>query len=265
MRLQDGIPRHAQISQWLRTEIEQGRFSPNEKLPSENELCKMFEVSRVTVRKALQTLENEQLIYRSQGLGSFVGDLRPRQWLLHLTDFEEDMRKAGMEAVSRVIRQTVEPVPERVASLLRLHEGDKVLRLVRLRLGDGQPIALDITWLPLFYGQLINGYDLEKETIFRILERDYDIPVQKGFYRIQAENADARVAEYLQVEPGRALLLMDRLSLTTGDKPVYYQKRYIRSDRMMYELVADRGDGGRQGESNMPLREFLPIFNREES
>ncbi|MCW9705576.1 GntR family transcriptional regulator [Fodinibius salsisoli] len=260
--LKEGIPRHTQISQWLRQQIEDHKFKADEQLPSENELCQKFEVSRVTVRKALQTLENEQLIYRSQGLGSFVNDDRPRQSLIQLTDFEEDMQRAGMEASSSVITFKPVPVVEPIASKLNIDPDSTVVRLDRLRLGDGQPIAFDITWLPMFYGQLIEGYELDKETIYDILERDYEIPVDKGYYRIEAESADAYLANHLQVEEQAALLLIDRLSLTVGEKPVYYQKRYYRSDRIVYELMAERNRDSKGGEGNMPLREFLPVVKK---
>lgn len=258
--LKEGIPRHAQISQWLRQQIEEGVFKTDEKLPSENELCKNFDVSRVTVRKALQTLENEHLIYRSQGLGSFVCDDRPRQSFMQLTDFVEDMRRAGLKASSEVVQLKPVSVTDKVASKLNVDFDQKVLRLDRLRMGDGQPIAFDITWLPMFYGQLIEGYNLEDETIYGILERDYDIPVEKGYFRIEAENADKYLADHLQVSKGNALLLIDRLSLTVGDKPIYYQKRYYRSDRIVYELMAER-QADSTGE-DLPLREFVPIFKK---
>lgn len=260
--LREGTPRHKQISQWLRQQIEEGTFSVNEKLPSENELCEKFDVSRVTVRKALQTLENENLIYRSQGLGSFVCDDRPRQSFIQLTDFVEDMRRAGMEATSEVIQLKTEATADQIASILNIDTESTVVRLDRLRLGDGQPIAFDITWLPMFYGQLIEGYKLEEETIYKILERDYDIPVEKGYYRIEAENAGTYLSNHLQVEDGTALLLIDRLSLTLGDKPIYYQKRYYRSDRIVYELMAERKSDTGTGKDNMPLREFIPVFNK---
>src|SRR5699024_8009994 len=98
------IPRHEQISNRIRKQIESGSYKVDEKLPSENDLSEKFGVSRVTVRRALQTLESEQLIYRCQGLGSFVKDNRSHQSLVRLADFVEDMKRAGMEASSRVIQ-----------------------------------------------------------------------------------------------------------------------------------------------------------------
>jgi GntR family transcriptional regulator len=234
----------------------------DQKLPSENELAEEFDVSRVTVRRSLQTLENEQLIYRRQGLGSFVKDNRSHQTFVRLTDFVEDMKRAGMEASSEVLSLEPAAATENIASQLKVEPKTTILRLDRLRKGDGKPIAFDMTWLPMFYGQLIENFDLQNETIYGILEREYDIPVKKGFFRIEAENADSYLAKHLSVKEGTALLLIDRLSLTVGDKPVYYQKRYYRSDRIVYELMAERNPESQKGKDDMPLREFIPVFNK---
>ena len=260
--LKEGTPRHEQISDHLRDKIESGDYKVDEKLPSENELADKFDVSRVTVRRSLQTLQNENLIYRRQGLGSFVKDNRSHQTFVRLTDFVEDMKRAGMEASSEVLGLKPVTAPEHICSQLKIEPNSTVVRLDRLRKGDGKPIAFDITWLPMFYGQLIENFDLQDQTIYGIMEREYDIPVEKGFFRIEAENADDYLAKHLSVSEGTALLLIDRLSLTVGDKPIYYQKRYYRSDRIVYELMAERNPESQKGKDDMPLREFIPVFNK---
>ncbi len=263
MTLESGRPRHEQISDWLRDQIDDGAYDIDEKLPSEKELGERFDVSRVTVRRALQTLENEDYIYRRQGLGSFVKEQRAAQGLVRLTDFAQDMAQAGLEARSEVEHHAPETPPPDVAVHLETDE-QKVMRLDRLRLGDDRPVAFDRTWLPMFYAQLLEGHDLEHETIYQILETEYDIPILRGHYRISAANADAAVAKALGVESGEALLLIERLSLTEGDKRVYYQRRYYRSDRVAYELELARDPSSRAtGEHGMPLHDFEPVFETD--
>ena len=262
MELESGRPRHEQISDHLRQQIEEGTYGVDDKLPSENELGERFGVSRVTVRRALQTLESEGYIYRRQGLGSFVQERRAPQGLVRLTDFAQDMAQAGLEATSQVEHHAPEEPPVDVAARLDLDDV-QVMRLDRVRLGDGRPVAFDRTWLPMFYAQLLEDHDLTRETIYGILERDYDIPVLRGRYRITAAEADADTAEALDVEPGRALLLIHRLSLTQGDKPVYFQRRYYRSDRVAYELELARDTDARPPDGGMPLRDFEPVFETD--
>lgn len=260
MKLKDGIPRHAQITNWLRSRIETGEFKSDEKLPSENELAKKFDVSRVTVRRALQSLESEEMIYRCQGLGSFVKDERTSHNLVRLTDFNEDMAKAGLKATSEVRDFITVDAPDWLAEILDIEEGTKVIRIDRLRLGDGHPIAFDSTWLPILYGQLLDKDKLGETTIYRQLEENYDIPIVRGCYRISADVADEQLASDMKVPENSPLLLIDRTSFTIGGKAVYYQKRFYRSDKVMYEMTLER-DQNDLSSSEMPLKEFIPVFN----
>lgn len=259
--LESGKPRHEQISDWIRERIFTGEFAPNHQLSSENQICDQFGVSRITVRRALQTLESEGLIYRRQGLGAFVSDKRVPQGMVRLTSFVEDMAHAGLEAQSLIVAHMQVSCPESVAIQLNLEPGKKVSMLERLRLGDGEPIAFDRTWLPVFYGQLLEGFDLTNDTIYRILEEEFEIEVLRGHYRLDAVNADRFLSEHLKVQEGKALFLIERTSMTTRNKPVYFQRRYYRTDRVSYELELARDQKTQKaGIKAMPLREFAPKF-----
>ncbi len=259
MILKKGIPRHAQISQWLRNQIDKGVYEVDEKLPSENELAEKFDVSRVTIRRALQSLESESIIYRCQGLGSFVSDERVTHDFVKLTDFNEDMAKAGLDPSSVVKKFETVNAPDWLLPLLDIDKGSKVLQIDRLRLGDGEPIAFDKTWLPIFYGQLLDEDELADSTIYRLLEENYDIEVLRGCYKLSAEVADKGLAEVLQVDENSPLFVIDRLSTTIGEKPLYYQKRYYRNDKVVYQMTLERSPG--ESSNNMPLKEFAPVFN----
>lgn len=261
MKLKDGIPRHAQISQWLRDKIESGEYVPDEKLPSENELAKKFDVSRVTIRRALQSLDNEEIIYRCQGLGSFVKDERTPHNLVRLTDFNEDMAKAGLDASSKVIRFESVNTLQWLSDILNVEQGNKVIRIDRLRLGNGEPIAFDSTWLPILYGQLLDKKALQESTIYKQLEENYEIPIVRGCYRMSAELADEELAGHLDVPENSALFLIDRISYTIGEKPVYYQKRYYRNDKVKYQMTLERDSAMESDSPDLPLKEFAPVFN----
>ncbi|MDX1585131.1 MAG: GntR family transcriptional regulator [Balneolaceae bacterium] len=263
MDLKEGTPLHKQISDWLKQEIRAGNLEVNEKLPSENELSEKFDVSRVTVRRALQTLENEQLIYRCQGLGSFVSDHRTHQSFSFLNDFTEELAGSGLKPSSKLISFGHENISHRkdILSYLDIRNKEIAVKLERIRLGDDEPIAYDITWMPVFYGQLMEGFDLEKTTIFEILENEYDIPIEKGCYRIESAIADDKRAEYLKVEENTPLLQINKITYTIGDKPVYFQKRYYRNDKMVFEIMTDRPQRQpREGEPQS-ISQFSAHFN----
>ena len=117
--------------------------------------------------------------------------------------------------------------------------------------------------MPPFYAQLLEGFDLETDTIYRILEEEFEIPILMGRYRLDATNADENLAQHLQVPVHKALFLIERLSIGAKEKPVYFQRRYYRTDRVMYEveLARDKHEPGK-GSKTMPLREFAPVFKK---
>ncbi|NNE69123.1 MAG: GntR family transcriptional regulator [Rhodothermales bacterium] len=258
-KLRSGTPRHVQVSEWLRGQIESGEWGIDDQLPSESQLGERFSVSRITVRRALQTLESEGIIYRRQGLGSFVGTSRVHQGLHRLTDFAEDMKAAGLEPSSKVVHSEFEPATEIVAKALDIDEGTSVLRMDRVRLGDQEPLAFDRTWLPNFFGRLLDGRDLSHETIYHILEVDYQIPIISGRFRIEAINAPADISQHLGIPWGRALLMIERVSVTEAERRVYYQQRFYRSDRVAYALELARRTG-ENATGGLPIRDFEAIF-----
>lgn len=260
---ESGRPRHEQLSAWLRSKIEDGTYEVDDQLPSEHQLSDCFGVSRITVRRALQTLEHEGLIYRRQGLGSFVRDRYAQQGLVRLMDFAQEVTQVGLDASSDVLHHAQETAPSDVAAALHLDPDATVARLDCLHRGNGEPLAFDRTWFPLFYAQLLEGHDLTRASLHNLLERDYDIPVICSRYRITAAEAPPSIAGPLATPPHRVLLLIECLSLTQSDKPVYFQRRYHRSDRVDYELELER-DPNRLPDpsSGMVLKAFTPTFYR---
>lgn len=262
----NNIPLHEQISNRLRKAILENEYAPEQKLPSEHELSKQFDASRITVRHALETLVNEGLIYKKQGLGSFVRSRKVSEPLIHLHDFMEEIARAGYEATSKVLSFKKTKAPREITDILGLEPDSAVVQMDRIRMGDGQPLAFDRTWFPLQYGKLLITRDLEHKTIYKILEEEFGIPILTGRYQIKAANADKELGQHLNVAPNKALLLVDRTSCTTGQKKVYYQQRYIRPDKMAYQLFLERpehADHTISKDGAASLKEFIPVFHNK--
>lgn len=251
------VPLYHQLKQVLQSDMEQGIYKPGERLPSEPELVREYGVSRITVRQALDELEAEGRVVRRHGKGTYVAEprieqglVRLTQGLVRLTDFVEDMQQAGQNPSSRVLAFEHEPARPAIAKALNVLIGTEVVRIDRLRLAEERPIAYDTTWLPLRFGALLTGMDLTQETIYHILETRYAIPVFSGEFYISAAEATAQQAAYLEGAPGTALLVIKRISYTTGDEPVYIQERYYRPDRVQYRVTLRRyKDEGYDNES----------------
>ncbi len=257
-RLNEGpTPLYHQLKQVLQNEIEHGLYKPGDRLPSEPELVRQYGVSRITVRQALDGLEAEGRVVRRHGKGTYVTEPRIEQPLIRLTDFVEDMQQAGQHPSSHVLAYEHEAAHPAIASALNIASGTEVVRMDRLRLANGRPIAIDTTWLPLRFGALLAGLDLTKETIYHILETRYAIPILSGTFSISAAPATPQQAKHLEIDPGSALLLIQRISYTTGNEPVYIQDRYYRPDRVHYRVMLEQ-QGDKAGRSK--IDEFRAVF-----
>ncbi|MBE3560299.1 MAG: GntR family transcriptional regulator [Ktedonobacteraceae bacterium] len=256
------LPLYHQLKLALQSEIEQGIYQAGARLPSEAELTRQYGVSRITVRQALDELEAEGLIVRRHGKGTYVAEQCVQQELVRLTDFVEDMQQAGLHPSSRVLAFEREAALPAVARVLRLPTGALVVRVDRLRFAEQCVIAYDTTWLPLRFGELLNGVDLSRETIYRVLEQRYGIAVVSGTFYITAAIATAQKAELLETTTGAPLLVIERVSYTTNNEPVYMQKRYYRPDRVQYR-VSLRRHAAVEGNGNSTIDEFRAVFQEQ--
>ncbi|GAC1401912.1 MAG: GntR family transcriptional regulator [Ktedonobacteraceae bacterium] len=253
------VPLYYQLKQIVQYEIKRGVYHSGDRLPSETDMIQRYGVSRITVRQALSELEREGVVVRRHGRGTYVADRNIEQDLVRLTDFVEDMEQAGLTPSSQVLRLKREVATAYIAEALQVSIGEEVMLIERLRLADERPIAYDSTWLPLRFGLLLSQEELAHETIYHILETRYNIPVEMGVFHITASTANVEQAHLLQVTPGAGLLLIRRVSYTTGNTPVYVQDRYYRTDRVSYRVTLRR-HGDPQNGSNS-LEELRPIFD----
>jgi GntR family transcriptional regulator len=216
------------------SEITEGRLPPGAQLPTEDSLIARFEVSRTTVRKAIQNLAGRGLIEIQRGRGTFVSQPKVTQELTELTGFVEDMQALGRNPTARLIDKRVVPATEVVARHLALTTGTLVVRIQRVRLADGVAMSFDETYLPQAIGEKIITNDLEAEPIFSILEQRYKIPLIEAEYRLEAIAAEAHVSQALGVQAGSPIFMIERTSFTTGDKPIDYERLHYRGDLIRF-------------------------------
>src|SRR6202021_1868642 len=168
---------YAEIEETIATEIAQGEYRPGDQLPTEDALLERFQVSRITVRRAIQNLVSRGLLEIRRGLGTFVLSPRIEAEITKLTGFVEDMNAAGRKASARVVSHGIVPASDRVAERLQLTKGTKVMQIKRVRLANDTPISFDETYLPLPLGRQIVHNDLRLHPIFTLLEEEFGIPL----------------------------------------------------------------------------------------
>lgn len=232
---ENGGPLYTQFSQHIENVIRVGQLHEGEALPSERELALMFNLSRVTIRKAVDELVRNGLIVKKHGSGSSVASRsgRMQQSLSRLTSFSEDMERRGLTTESRWIeRGLFQPSPEETMKL-GLSSNQQVTRLKRLRIADNKPLAIERASLST---DVLPDPEAIGMSLYAHLSRRQLKP-SRAMQRISADTAKAEEAELLAMETGSAVLRIERISYLESGQIVEFTRSAYRGDA--YDFVAE--------------------------
>lgn len=224
------IPLHVQLRDLLRQQILGRQLPPHAQLPSERELCQQYGVSRITVRQALGELTHEGLIYTTVGKGTYAAGPRLLEELQGLSSFTEDARRRGMTASSRVLEAAIVPADDRLAGLLGVPRGAEVVKLRRLRLTNGAPLAIQLTWLPHHLCPGLLAYDLASHSLFDVLRREYRLRLARAETSIEAALAGPEETSLLQLPTPAALLISEQTTYLDSDAIIEFARSVFRGD-----------------------------------
>ena len=235
-------PLHHQLKESLAQQIVSGRRAAGSELPSENELCRHFAVSRGTLRRALADLAQQGLVDRRQGRGTFVATHDPRRLIFH---FFHIVPRAGGSVYPDTKRLDFsrDRATAAEAARLGLAAGDAVWRIRNLLSLEGAPALVDDITLARerFPDLTAKIYERRENTIYNLYQSRYGLNVLRTTERLRAVLADAATAKLLAVKRGAPILEIDRVALTYHDAPV--ELRRSRVDTTRYDYLSDLGKG----------------------
>ncbi|MEU1335348.1 GntR family transcriptional regulator [Streptomyces sp. NPDC005865] len=235
--------RARQVAEVLRRQIASGAFD-SDVLPDERVLIADFAVSRNTVREALGVLRDEGVVERRQGVGTVIVRRPYEHTLERLTGLAETLGTHG-EVVNQVRVADVVRPPGEVARKLRVPEGGRVVYIERLRLLDGVPLSLDLTYLAADIGEPLLTADLAGRDLFGLIEQSTGEPLGSASVTVHAVGGDPHTCALLDIPPGSALFTVERLSRMPDGRPVDLEFLRIRGDRLAFHAELVRAtDGG---------------------
>jgi len=209
-------------------------LKPGDRLPSERELCEIWNCNRMTFRAAVKRLVSEGKIVTVPATGNFVAPEKLERYLQDLTSFSDFVMQKGHRIDNRLVSSCTMPATPRIAESLKIPIESDVFELSRLRIVDGDPILLETAYLPCVRFDGIQKYDFERLSLYSVLERKYCVVFGSGTEEISITYADSNEAELLQVEEGGALFYLKGLTWDENKEPVEMIKSVSRTDRLSF-------------------------------
>lgn len=223
------IPAYRKIQSAIQRKIESARLKPGDPVDSERELARLHGVSLMTARHALSELEKEGVVHRRRGAGTFVAP--PKIHFNKLMSFSEQMASRNLSAHSRVLHFGTAEGEHEVTAKLALPPGSRLHRIERLRLGSDEPFAIETAYLATADFPGITRAQIERGSLFTLLEQSYSIQLSYADEEVDATAADARAAQLLRVAQGWPLLRIRQILYSTRARPVVCVLGLYPSDR----------------------------------
>ena len=217
-------------------------LSPGDAIPSERQLSVDLGVSRLTVRAALDDLVREGYLVRRRGAGTFVSEPKVAKGVGTVTSFSDDMRERGMTPASRTLDLQEVPAGARLGRILHVSPSEPVAVIKRLRMADGEPMAIELLHVRQSLVPGLSAADLEERSFYDLLAARYAVEIVGGTQTVEPTVTNEEESEALGVPLHSPALLFERVTRSQAGDIVEFTSSTYRGDR--YRLVSELGAGG---------------------
>ncbi|MGH9400592.1 MAG: GntR family transcriptional regulator [Terriglobia bacterium] len=224
-------PIYLQIAEAVGSLLASGVLLPGYVLPPERVLCEQFGVSRMTLRQAMSLLDREGLIDSRRGVGTIVRPSRLRKHQQEMRSFSEEIRERGGHPGSRLISVELAIPAPAVRDLFELHEKQRIYEIQRLRLNDGEPLALELARIPERLCPGLERFDLARSSLYEILEQSYGLRPETCNEEISAEIPNSQQRKLLSLPARTAVLVINRKTYMDDGRPLEVTRSVFRGDR----------------------------------
>ncbi|GIO28297.1 GntR family transcriptional regulator [Ornithinibacillus bavariensis] len=227
---------HAYIKEELLNRIKSNEYKKGEKIPTELELCRDFDVSRTTVRTALNQLTLEGYLTRQQGKGTFVAEQKLKQTLSHTVKrYSDQVAVQGKKAVIELIAINVVPANEFLVKALDVTLQDPIQRIERVRKANGEPTQYEIAYIPWDVAPGITKEHAET-SLYGSLKNDFNVHIAKTIEHIEIAFADERSSTYLHCEEGLPCFYIETTAENELGQIIEFSRSYFRGDKTNFMI-----------------------------
>ena len=237
MKLTGSLPLYEQLKDIIKQGISSGKLVPGDLLPSESELCERYGISRSTVRQAFSELEDDGLVIRMRGKGSFVSRPKITRSLHNLYSFSDEISAMGFSPRSKVLAyEIITPGDEIMARLALADRGEKVFNITRVRYAGEEPLALEMAFIPVRICPFLSKEMVEQGSLYNTLVREAGIDIGHAQETYETMLMGENEAVLLGVPKNSCAFFVQRVSYTRSDEVFEYTVMIVRSDRCRYEV-----------------------------
>lgn len=229
--MKNNLPIYSQLKEQIIHQIAEGSLKPGDQIPSQYELCEQYQMSHMTVRRALHELLNEGILRSIPGKGTYVASPTRTADSGALVTFSDQMSNLGMKPTTRVLSQKLIPASTVLAQILGIKIGQPVVSLYRLRCADGHPLSLTQCYLPHELCPGLLEHDLAANSLFDTLRTVYQLKLAGASSAIQAALADEEQSKLLQVERPAALIVREQVTFLDTGRVIEFSRSFIIGDR----------------------------------
>jgi len=236
LSLETDIPLYYQLVNIIKRNITAGTLKPGDILPSESEMCKNFDISRSTVRQAVSMLEDEGLVVRKQGRGTYVAQPKVHRKTQHLYSFTSEMSSLGLTPSSKLVEyEIMEPTPD-IMKMLELSSPETlVYKFSRIRYMDEEALILETSFYPQYLYPNLTRPMLERNSFYSLL-LEQGITPYEAVDSYEAVVLNRREAELLGCRPGSSAFAVQRVTRMENGQPYEFTQSLIRGDRVKLDV-----------------------------
>lgn len=225
------IPLHIQLKEGIQSLINEGHYK--EKIPSERELMDRYKISRSTVREAVSHLVREGILEKVHGKGTFISTKPIEEWLGNLSSTTETIRNMGMNPDAKLIEHGRVTPPQEIIETTGFQDA---YYIKRIRYADNQPLAIEIQYYPVEIGEKLAKFDIDKGTLFDILEQNLNIKLSEANQIITSSFLSKEDADLLGVPESTNVLNTERLLTDIDDNLIEYYIASFRADMYSFRI-----------------------------
>ncbi|PKM50498.1 MAG: GntR family transcriptional regulator [Firmicutes bacterium HGW-Firmicutes-7] len=216
------------------------QMQPHQKLPSERDMCKMWEFNRSTLRSAIHRLLAEGVLYNKMGSGTFVAAPKLVRNLQDVKSFTQVVEEAGKNLYARVVSLKTIESTKQISKKLYLPLGHKIIELVRVRGVDEVPILIETSYIDAEKCQGIENYDFSVNSLYGILEEEFGLRLVRGYEKLSITYTDANEATLLGIEEGAPVIYQTGVVNDENNEPIEYFRSIARSEYIRFASVLIR-------------------------